>query len=80
MNSGIYKIVNKIDGKIYVGQSIHLEKRKNEHFKELINNKHQNQHLQYAFNKYGINNFDFIVFINTKCCTIHWCVIFFVYF
>lgn len=61
MNSGIYKIVNKIDGKIYVGQSIHLEKRKNEHFKELINNKHQNQHLQYAFNKYGINNFDFIV-------------------
>lgn len=58
-DSGIYKIINIIDKKVYIGQSIHLSKRKKEHFKDLELNKHANRHLQYAFNKYGKENFLF---------------------
>ena len=31
MSIGIYKIENLINGKIYIGQSIHIERRWNEH-------------------------------------------------
>lgn len=31
MSIGIYKITNKLDGKIYIGQSVDLERRINEH-------------------------------------------------
>ena len=31
-NCGVYQIRNLLDNKIYVGQSIHLNKRENEHF------------------------------------------------
>ena len=51
--SGVYKIVNKINGKIYVGSTVDLEKRKREHFNDLKGNKHCNKHLQRAFNKYN---------------------------
>ena len=30
-DSGIYKIINVIDKKVYIGQSIHLSKREKEH-------------------------------------------------
>lgn len=58
-DSGIYKIINVIDKKVYIGQSIHLSKREKEHFKDLGLNKHANRHLQYAFNEYGKENFLF---------------------
>lgn len=54
---GIYKIVNKATGQCYVGQSQRVEKRIKEHFRLLRWNKHQNQHLQRAYNKYGAENF-----------------------
>lgn len=50
---GIYKIENKINHKVYVGQSIHIESRWKTHQKELRENKHGNSKLQNAYNKYG---------------------------
>ena len=54
---GIYKIVNKATGQCYVGQSQRTEKRIKEHFRLLRWDKHPNQHLQHAYNKYGAENF-----------------------
>lgn len=59
MNSGIYIIKNKINEKVYVGSSINLKNRKRSHFIQLKNNKHINQHLQNAWNKYGVDGFSF---------------------
>jgi group I intron endonuclease len=56
---GIYKIVNNVNKKIYVGSSINLNKRKMEHFNKLKLNKHENSYLQRSFNKYGEKNFTF---------------------
>lgn len=54
---GIYKIVNKATGQCYVGQSQRTKKRIKEHLRLLRYNKHPNQHLQNAYNKYGAENF-----------------------
>lgn len=56
---GIYKIRNLINNDIYIGQSINLGNRKQEHFNRLKGNRHINKHLQSAFNKYGEENFVF---------------------
>lgn len=56
---GIYKITNLVNKKVYVGQSVNLEERKYRHFLELAGNRHDNSHLQSAFNKYGKENFVF---------------------
>lgn len=58
MKSGIYIIKNKINNKVYIGQSKNINKRIKEHINALKNGVHQNKHLQFAFDKYGINNFD----------------------
>lgn len=57
--AGIYKITNKINGKIYIGQSINLEKRLNEHVLQLTKFKHPNNYLQNSVNKYNLENFIF---------------------
>ena len=57
--SGIYKWVNLVNKKIYVGSSIYLSDRKYSHLICLKKNCHQNIHLQSAFNKYGEQNFKF---------------------
>lgn len=54
--SGIYKITNVVNNKVYIGLSIHLNKRWGEHKNDLIKNKHFNAHLQNSVNKYGILN------------------------
>ena len=54
---GIYKIVNSVNGKTYVGQSQNIKKRVAEHFRLLRNGKHNNPRLQNAFNKYGEDSF-----------------------
>lgn len=56
---GIYKIENKINGKIYIGQSIDINNRLRHHKTALKGNYHPNRHLQYSFNKYGEDNFIF---------------------
>ena len=58
---GIYGIKNLVSGKLYIGQSVDIEHRKYLHFWLLKNGKHFNNHLQMAFIKYGVNNFEFRV-------------------
>ena len=58
---GIYCIKNEIDNNIYIGSSIHINKRKNQHFTALRNNKHHSRYLQRSFNKYKEENFSFII-------------------
>jgi predicted GIY-YIG superfamily endonuclease len=62
-NVGIYQIKNNANGMVYIGQSMHLYKRKSEHFSRLRKNKHDNKHLQNAFNKYGSENFIFEILL-----------------
>lgn len=57
MNSGIYKIINLKNEKIYVGSAKNFEKRWKRHFRDLKNNKHSSIKLQRAYNKYGEENF-----------------------
>lgn len=57
--SGIYKIVNIINNKFYIGSSKELNRRWSEHKSELKHNKHINIILQRAWNKYGIDCFNF---------------------
>ena len=54
---GIYKIVNTVTQQCYVGQSVRVKKRLHEHFRLLRLDKHPNQHLQRAYNKYGAKAF-----------------------
>jgi group I intron endonuclease len=61
MASGIYIIVNTENHKIYVGSTNRLNKRKNQHWYLLRNNKHPNKHLQFAWNKYREYCFEFRV-------------------
>lgn len=51
---GIYKIENLINGKIYIGQSIHIEKRWTEHCRLSSNSL-----ISKAIKKYGKENFSF---------------------
>jgi len=56
---GVYKIENKENGKVYIGSSNNIYSRFKNHKTLLKNNKHHSNHLQYAWNKYGGNNFIF---------------------
>lgn len=57
--SGIYKIINKTNGKYYVGSSGDLSFRWNIHKLNLNKKEHWNIHLQSAWNKYGKSKFEF---------------------
>lgn len=59
--SGIYKIVNKVDGKYYVGSSKNIIKRWSTHTNKLIRGVHKNQKLQSAWNKHKESSFDFLI-------------------
>lgn len=56
--TGIYKITNKINGHAYVGQSVNIEKRWENHRCQNGNKKYP---IYRAFRKYGLENFDFEV-------------------
>lgn len=58
---GIYKIINVVNNKFYVGSAVNLSRRKTRHFSELRTGKHNNRHLQAAWNKYGEEAFVFVV-------------------
>lgn len=55
----VYRIVCLITKKCYVGQTNDLKLRKRMHFSALTRNKHENRHLQFAWNKYGRRAFLF---------------------
>ena len=58
---GVYKILNIVDGKIYVGSSVDIQRRIKCHMHELRKGTHNNKYLQSAWNKYGENSFEFSV-------------------
>ncbi len=62
----IYKILNKIDGKFYIGSAYNFNKRKYVHLCRLRKGSHDNKHLQAAWNMYGENNFEFLVLQECK--------------
>lgn len=64
--SGIYKIINLVNKKFYIGSTNNLYKRKNEHFGQLKRGCHCNSYLQKSFNKYKEENFKFKIIANCK--------------
>lgn len=60
MSIGIYKYQNKVNSKIYIGQSSNIEKRFNQHlYNSTQDNEKIKSSIDYAIKKYGIENFDF---------------------
>lgn len=60
----IYQIYCEGNGKTYIGQAANIYKRWSRHRRDLYNNKHANQYLQNAYNKYGAESFKYEM-INT---------------
>ena len=65
---GIYMFTNKVNGKKYIGQSIHLEQRYDQHLRNYKNPKDReyNNSFHRALRKYGEKNFDYIILIQNN--------------
>jgi len=63
---GIYRIINTVNHKTYIGQSTNIEDRFIRHRYQLKNNIHGNIKLQNAWNKYGQKSFRFEILIKCK--------------
>lgn len=61
--SGIYLITNLVNNKCYIGSSCNLRRRIKEHKRKLSQNKHENAILQHSVDKYGLDNFTFIILL-----------------
>jgi len=57
--SGIYKITCYKNNKFYIGSSINIDRRLNEHTQLLRKNKHTNTYLQNSWNEHREQNFRF---------------------
>lgn len=57
--SGIYEIVNLVNGKRYVGSAVNLARRKADHIRRLRKQDHHSRALQSAWIKYGEEAFQF---------------------
>ena len=61
-NCGIYSITNKKTGQKYIGQSIHIEQR----FEQHKHNKKPVTYIDRAINKYGADKFEFKILEKCK--------------
>lgn len=61
MGMGIYKIINVVNNKFYVGSAVNFSRRKARHFSELRHNRHNNRWLQASWNKHGEAAFVFAI-------------------
>lgn len=60
--TGVYKILNKTNGKFYIGSaSVSFDRRWREHRSRLRTGIHQNRYLLAAWNKYGEASFEFLI-------------------
>lgn len=57
--TGIYKITNLDNGKMYVGQATDIYRRWDEHKRALNSNHHDNNYLQNSWNLHGETSFAF---------------------
>lgn len=60
----IYKIICKVNNRLYIGQTKRFTIRKREHINDLKANRHSNVYLQEDFNKYGMSEFTFEIVEN----------------
>lgn len=58
----IYKYTNKINGKVYIGQTINENRRKQEHLLA-----RENSYFHNAIKKYGWNSFEYKVLFRIRC-------------
>lgn len=63
--TGVYKITNLVNGKIYIGSAVDIKKRWRSHIFDLKRGRHANDYLQKAWNKHGRDSFFFEVL---ECC------------
>lgn len=63
MSTGIYQIVNTINGKRYIGSSVNIGKRWKRHISQLELGTHHSVPLQRAWLKYGASAFHFGVIV-----------------
>jgi len=62
--TGIYKIINKVSGKFYIGSTaVCFHRRWSKHKSKLNTNKHSCRYLQSAWNKYGADAFEFTILL-----------------
>jgi len=61
--SGIYRILNIVTGKCYIGSASVLYKRRNQHLSKLRRSKHENEKLQLSWNEHGELNFSFEILL-----------------
>lgn len=65
--SGVYAIVNRINGHAYIGSSITIERRWHQHICELNGDNRNNKYVQNAWKLYGgIDSFLFVILERTK--------------
>ena len=57
MAAGIYRLFCTVSGKSYVGQSVNVARRVENHFRLLHEGRHWNPHLQASFNLHGHDTF-----------------------
>jgi group I intron endonuclease len=64
---GVYRIVNRVSGAVYIGSTTtSFDKRFSAHRTALKKGQHENDHMQKAFNKYGLSAFQFEII---ECCS-----------
>lgn len=63
--TGIYAIRNNENGKVYIGQSLDIAHRWNCHMYDLRHNRHNNLHLQRAYNQ-NPDAFEFLIVFECK--------------
>lgn len=61
----LYKITNKINHKVYIGQTVNISKRWHDHRKAVLKNK-PTQIVHHAMIKYGLENFEFEVIASCR--------------
>ena len=61
LKGGVYKITNKLNGRIYIGSAKEFKNRWKEHARSLEKGKHHNRFLQADYNKCGPEVFSFSI-------------------
>jgi len=61
MQSGIYMILNTLNGHYYIGSTSNFAQRSRKHKTLLTTGKHPNKHLNNAYACYGADSFEFLI-------------------